>query len=223
LSLGFRLRLSDAQTRRSDRTGPCCGWSLREIRNVGEISARYRTLPTTLAVHACSRVSIRNPRKLMACFLPFRPWLYPGLRVFRIPNHAGPVDGPHACPLLHLRATPVARSNARRPAAETRSILPPSRNSSRASVALQHTRTEKPFSALGLRPSVRTALPYRPKVPSPGFGYPLDGVSSSTHGNLFQFPTLMGFTLQGFVPTPRLYPGFPGPLRSCASLSNRTA
>jgi anti-sigma factor ChrR (cupin superfamily) len=31
----------------------------------------------------CLRVSIRNPRKLMACFLPFRPWLSLGLRVFR--------------------------------------------------------------------------------------------------------------------------------------------
>jgi len=49
----------------------------------------YQTPPTTLAVRACFRVSIRNPRKLMACFLPFRPWLSPGLRVFRFRTTRG--------------------------------------------------------------------------------------------------------------------------------------
>jgi len=47
------------------------------------MNARYRTPPAALVVRACSRVSIRNPRKLMACFLPFRPWLSLDLRVFR--------------------------------------------------------------------------------------------------------------------------------------------
>jgi len=44
---------------------------------------RYRAPSTTPVVHACFRVSIRNLRKFMACFLPFRPWLSPDPRVFR--------------------------------------------------------------------------------------------------------------------------------------------
>jgi len=66
-------------------------------------------------------------------------------------------------------------------------------------------------------------LPFRPEVPPSGFGYPLGGVSSPTHGSLFQLPTLMGFSLQGFIPTPRPNSGFPGSLRSCAFLSDRMA
>jgi hypothetical protein len=37
-----------------------------------------------------------------------------------------------------------------------------------------------------------------PEVPSSGFGYPLDGISSPNLGCIFQRPTLLGFTLQSF-------------------------
>jgi hypothetical protein len=47
-------------------------------------------------------------------------------------------------------------------------------------------------------------LPCIPKVPSPGFGYPLDGFRyQRTLGSLFQLPTLLGFALQSFSPLVR--------------------
>jgi hypothetical protein len=66
-----------------------------------------------------------------------------------------------------------------------------------------------PFSPLGFWPSVRSTKPRRPKVPSSGFGYPLDGVSLFALGSLFQLPTLLGLTLQGFFPIPGRVPKFP--------------
>jgi hypothetical protein len=54
----------------------------RESRTTGGMKTRYRDPPTTLAVRARSRVSIRKPRRLMACLLPLRPWHSPGLGVF---------------------------------------------------------------------------------------------------------------------------------------------
>jgi hypothetical protein len=52
-------------------------------------------------------------------------------------------------------------------------------------------------------------VPRFPKVPSAGFDYPLDGVSSSALESLFQLPTLLGFTLQSFSPVLRPTRGFP--------------
>mgnify|MGYP003571921022 FL=1 len=76
------------------------------------------------------------------------------------------------------------------------------RSSSRYSATLQHVQTKKPLLSLGFWPSVRSTKPCRPKVPSSGFGYPLAGVSLFALGSLFQLPTLLGFTLQGFFLIP---------------------
>jgi len=43
-------------------------------------------------------------------------------------------------------------------------------------------------------------LPCLSEEPSSGFGYPLDGVSSFLALEIFKFPTLLGFSLQSFVP-----------------------
>jgi hypothetical protein len=70
-----------------------------------------------------------------------------------------------------------------------------------SSHALQHIRVRRRFSS-PLR-SVRLACPAYRKVPSSGFGYPLDGFRLQALGNLFQSPTLMGFALQSLVPPRR--------------------
>jgi hypothetical protein len=121
----------------------------------------------------------------------------------RIPRRSSPALPRHPSGL----ALPLVASHR-----GARPTLPPPRSSSHRSTALQHMRKEEPFLSLSLRPSVRTALPCHPKDPSSGFGYPLDGVSPSILGSLFQLPTLLGFPLQGVVPIPRPTPGFPGDL-----------
>lgn len=47
---------------------------------------------------------------------------------------------------------------------------------------------EEPFFFTWLSPSVQTALPHCLKVPSSGFGYPLDGVSTSNLGSFLNSP-----------------------------------
>jgi len=66
-------------------------------------------------------------------------------------------------------------------------------------------------------------VPGFPKVPPSGFGHPLDGVSSPALGNVFQLPTLLGFTLQSFSPTLRPTRGFPRVIRPCAFLPTPSA
>lgn len=135
----------------------------------------------------------------------------------------GPVDGTHARPLLHLRATSVARSLARRLPQKDRPTLPLVRSSSHRSATLQRTQIEKPFSAHDLWPCVGMALPCHPEVPPSGFGYPHGGVSLSIPGSLFQLPTLMGFALQGIFPNPQPVQSFPRTFRSCAFRPNPSA
>jgi hypothetical protein len=60
------------------------------------------------------------------------------------------------------------------------------------------------------------------EVPHPGFGYPLCDVSRSNLDGVFQPPTLMGFTLQSFAPSPRSDCSFEHPFRSGAFLRNLT-
>jgi hypothetical protein len=66
-------------------------------------------------------------------------------------------------------------------------------------------------------------LPYLPKAPPSGFGYPLGGVSLSALESLFQLPTLLGFALQSLSPTSWPVNGFPPTTRSCAFPPNPSA
>lgn len=47
---------------------------------------------------------------------------------------------------------------------------------------------------------VRKILLFLTEAPCSGFGYPLHDVDFDNPGNLFQFPTLMGFALQSISP-----------------------
>jgi hypothetical protein len=159
----------------------------------------------------------------MACLLPFRPWLSLGPRVFRFRTTGDQSTDPHAGPLLRLRATSVARSSARRSAIETRPTLPPARSSSHRSAALQHTKIKEPFFAHGLRPCVRTALPYRPEVPPSGFGYPLGGVSPSVLGNFLGSPRSWASLFRALIRLRGRPWVSPRTFRSCASEPNPAA
>jgi hypothetical protein len=80
---------------------------------------------------------------------------------------------------------------------------------------------EKPFFVSSFWEDILKTLPCLQEDPPSGFGYPLDGLRSSTLGSLFQPPTLMGFTLQSFN---LLFSGRNEvsltPFRSCAFLHN---
>jgi hypothetical protein len=80
---------------------------------------------------------------------------------------------------------------------------------------------EKPFFLSSFWEDILKTLPCFQEDPPSGFGYPLDGLRSSTLGSLFQPPTLMGFTLQSFN---LLFSGRNEvsltPFRSCAFLHN---
>jgi len=65
-------------------------------------------------------------------------------------------------------------------------------------MTLQHIRIEKLFCASSFWENVLQGLPFLQEAPSPGFGYPLDGLCFSILGSLFQPPTLVGFALQSF-------------------------
>jgi len=128
-------------------------------------------------------------------------FLKPGPRGIcrQTPRTSSPALGRHLSGLPHrallrLKARPTLLSH---------------RSSSRYSTTLQHIQTKKPLFSLGFGPSVRSTKPYRPKVPSSGFGYPLDGVSLFALGSLFQLPTLLGFALQGFFLKPGRVLTFP--------------
>jgi hypothetical protein len=185
--------------RRPEGLNSLRGRTDRESRSGREDEARYRVQPTTPVVRACSRVSIRNPRRLMACPLPFRPWLSPGPRVFGFRTTEDQSTDPHAGPLLHLRATPVACPDARRPAQKAKPTWPLWRNSSLRSMTLQHIQTEEPFFAFGFRPNVPAALPHLREVPPSGFGYPLGGVSPPALGNLFSSPRSWASLFRAFI------------------------
>jgi hypothetical protein len=66
-------------------------------------------------------------------------------------------------------------------------------------------------------------LPCLSKAPPSGFGYPLGGVSSPALGRLLRRPTLMGFSLQGFFPSPRRVRCFQRTFRPYAFLPNSPA
>jgi hypothetical protein len=80
---------------------------------------------------------------------------------------------------------------------------------------------EKPFFLSSFWEDILKTLPCFQEDPPLGFGYPLDGLRSSTLGSLFQPPTLMGFTLQSFtLPFSGRNEVSLTPFRSCAFLHN---
>jgi hypothetical protein len=133
----------------------------------------------------------------MACFLPFRPWFCLDLRVFGFLTAGDLSTHPSASPLLHLRATSVAFPNTCCFAQKTKPTLPFFQSSSHQSATLQHIQTKEPFFSTWRLPSVQTALPHCLKVPSSGFGYPLDGVSSFILGSNLSTPHAHGFHSSG--------------------------
>lgn len=134
----------------------------------------------------------------MAYFLPFRPWVAPDPKVFGFLPPCAQCKLDTDSPLMHLDATVasslflsafVLTSHVDRdPFFESTSL----KLHGPTAFADQGTL----FCAEPCDPAFERFCPSRPKVPSTGFGYPLDGISSSNLGSVFQPPTLMGFTLQ---------------------------
>jgi len=143
----------------------------------------------------------REPRRLMACLLPFRPRLSPDPRVFSFeaPRRVRilVVGG-----LLSCTSTPPQRLSSYAPPAYPR--LMPTMSRFRQAPrdvlsALQHMRTRDPHFSPPFE-GVPPALPCQQEVPLGGFGYPFSGFSSPALGSVFQPPTLLGFALQSFSP-----------------------
>lgn len=158
----------------------------------------------------------------MACVLPFRPWDFPALRVFELRVARGQSTNPLqtlSCayaPPQRLAPKPVAAREERGNPAPVARLLASSRGPSACP-----NRGTLLFTRLA--PGVWKAMPCPPKVPPPGFGYPLGGVSPSALGSLFQLPTLLGFALQSLSPTPRRPHGFPQKFRPYAFPPNPSA
>jgi hypothetical protein len=165
--------------------------------------------PFPLAWFACTPES--PSRTLERVWLAFSPFALGLTRAIGSSNPRPRGIGRHtprtSSPVLgrHLSGLPLRAS----PRSKVRPTLLSHRSSSHHSATLQHIQTKKPLCSLGFWPSVRSTKPYRPKVPSSGFGYPLDGVSLFALGSLFQLPTLLGFALQGFLLMPGRILRFP--------------
>jgi hypothetical protein len=165
------------------------------------------TLP--LSWFACTPESpSRILERVWLAFSPFAPGLTraigssnPGPRgsCRQAPRTSSPVLGRHLNGLPHHA---LLRQ-------KVRPTLLSYRSSSRHSSTLQHVQTKRPLFSLGFWPSIRSTKPCRPKVPTSGFGYPPAGVSLFALGSLFQLPTLLGFSLQGFFLIPGRVLRFP--------------
>jgi hypothetical protein len=163
-----------------------------------------------------------RPRKVMASFLPFRPWSFPDRRVFDR-KAAGRLEF-STTGILSCTSMPPQRLS------PLRSALLPASHADHGPLS-SGTRKEasRPFSISGPRlpffhrfiePASDRLVPCPPEVPHTGFGYPLCGPEPSVLESLFQLSTLLGFPLQSFSPTRRSKRSFLCFLRSCALLRN---
>jgi len=144
-----------------------------------------------------------KPRKRMAYFHPFRPFVLwtlgfsassPFGKSFHLPNH----------PLVHFRATQAACPHACRAFTDGLGRLAdhPQNAPRIRSSAFQHIRIGKPFFHSLFPENVWKTLPCFPNAPRLGLAThtAVGSLSLPTLGNLFQLPTLLGFTLQSFFP-----------------------
>lgn len=150
----------------------------------------------------------------MPCVLPVRPRLSPDLRVFGSPSRrALQVNVPPDCssPALqrHLSVLPLRSPLLYRRLRPTRNH--PRKAPRRSCSTPQHFQIPWPFFArLRLKPRpIGLARPS--EVPSPGFGYPLDGVSSQNPRRPLSAPNALGLSpselssspvIEGWSPIP---------------------
>jgi hypothetical protein len=146
------------------------------------VFVRFRVLPSG------------NPRKLMACFLPFRPWIPLDLRVFGFQPPRESYLSPR--PLLSCTSTPPCASfpHACRPSTSERRC----RNSRSKSASLElpcpsaFPDPQSAFLRIVFRRNVRMTLPSHPEDPHTGFGYPLCGFRSKEPRRPLSAPNALG-------------------------------
>jgi hypothetical protein len=140
--------------------------------------------PFALVVVACFRVSLlKYLGRSSPCVLPVRPRISPDPRVFSPSSYrAVHVLAPLGCssPALqrHLSALPLRSRPPYRCLRPTRTH--PRKAPRRSSRPLSISGPRDPSLHDPFRSRVRPAWLHPPEVPPPGFGYPLDGVSSRT-------------------------------------------
>jgi len=165
------------------------------------------SLPTRIlrshGFRALQSFSPRIPRKLMACFHPFRPRLSPDPRVFSI-EAARRVRILLLGPSSHTLRRHPSVFPSRKPPSYSR-VMPTMTHFRKAPrsecLALQHIRIVRSLFSPSFE-GVRPAFALRSGGPTLRVWLPFRRCSSHpTLGSIFQLPTLMGFALQSFSPT----------------------
>jgi len=166
--------------------------------------------------------SPRSPRRLMACPLPFRPWLSPDLRVFGF-------EAPRRFRilivgrLLSCTSTPPQRLASYAPPTYPR-LMPTMSHSRQAPryvlLALQHMRTRE-FLFSPPYEGVPPALPCQREAPLSGFGYPISGYQFPSPGKPFSAPNAHGLRPSELFSNPVIGNRFPNPL-SVLALFHKT-
>lgn len=160
----------------------------------------------------------------MACFLPFRPWHYPDLRVFdrraawrtRIL-----ITKPH----LSCTSTPPQRLHPTQAAHLQTSHAdhePFSASTSLSSRPFSISGSKRPSCSLPFE-SVRPVLPSGSEVPLSGFGYPLSDSTLQALGNSFSSQRSWVSPFGAFLRPDDSRPIFSTPLRSRAFPQNLAA
>jgi hypothetical protein len=147
-------------------------------------------------------ISVGKPRKLMAYFLPVRPWLSLDLLVFGFQLPALSLNTVR--PLLHFDATvaswPVAHCSSLL-AAPVDVSKPKTQAPCLSFPTLQHFRYLGPFFSPHLLMQRLANVAVFPRSPVPRVWLPFRRCQPPNYlGSLFQLPTLLGFALQSFHP-----------------------